>query len=198
MTHSLQNSNNLFVLRSASSRRIQILKDLGIQFRSVPSEIDESEQNKETPLEYLERMVYSKLKTKDFPDINSIACDTIVVFQNKILHKPKDRDEAIEILSILSGNKHSVFSGAGLWTPEDGLDFFYEETEIVFKDLSKKMIELYIDRHNPYDKAGSYGIQDEGSPVAERIGSYTNVMGFPLRSFLQRIKKWEKFLKESV
>lgn len=193
----VRNSKNLFILKSASPRRIQILSDLGFQFLVEPANIDEAQINKEPPLVYLERMVHSKLGANGNHNHLYLAADTIVVFQNEILHKPIDLEDAIRILQTLSGNKHSVFSGAGLKT-NSTFDFFYEETIIEFKDWKEEEIRNYILRCQPFDKAGSYGIQDTDGPVQFREGSYTNVMGFPLRSFLSRSSVWLPFWESSL
>lgn len=196
MSEPVENSNNLFILRSASPRRKQVLNDLGLRFQVAPSCIDESELPSETALQYLERMVHSKIQSELYSEFTSIACDTIVVFQNKILHKPEDEKDALRILSLLSGKRHFVHSGAVLLKPSRKPDFFYETTEIQFKDWNESEILSYIQATKPFDKAGSYGIQDKNSPVKEWRGSYMNVMGFPLRSFLLRIEDWKEFLKD--
>ncbi|EOQ96116.1 maf-like protein [Leptospira wolbachii serovar Codice str. CDC] len=187
----------MFILKSASPRRIQILKDLGFQFLVEPANIDETQNSGELPLVYLERMVHSKLGNLRDKNTLYLAADTIVVFQNEILHKPIDLEDSIRILKILSGNKHSVFSGAALGT-NFGTDFFYEETTIEFKNWKEEEIRDYILRCKPFDKAGSYGIQDEDGPVFSKEGSYTNVMGFPLRSFFSHSSVWLPFWEGSL
>ncbi len=184
----------MFILKSRSPRRIQILKDLGIRFTTDPSDIDESERTNETPLSYLERMARSKLGEipSDRKEFLHLSCDTIVVNSGKILHKPVDEEDSFRILKDLNGKEHSVFSGACLHR-NDRFDFFYEETKILFYDWSDSEIRNYISEAKPFDKAGSYGIQDKGSPVKTRSGSYHNVMGFPLRSFLKRWEDWVDF-----
>ncbi|PJZ46883.1 Maf family protein [Leptospira brenneri] len=186
----------MFILKSTSPRRIQILTDLGFQFQVEPANIDESENDHESALHYLERMVHSKLGTDGDVKNLYLAADTIVVFEKEILHKPVDLEDAFRILKTLSGKKHSVFSGAGIRLGT-GIDFFYEETVIQFKNWSELEIKDYILKYKPFDKAGSYGIQDQDGPVQTRIGSYTNVMGFPLRSFFARSSVWLPFWERS-
>ncbi|MCW7469158.1 Maf family protein [Leptospira kanakyensis] len=186
----------MFILKSTSPRRIQILTDLGFLFQVTPANIDESQNKQEPALRYLERMVHSKLGQDLEPNHLYLAADTIVVFKDEILHKPTDLEDAVRILQTLSGKKHSVFSGAGLQTARS-VDFFYEETVIQFKDWNEDEIRDYILRCQPFDKAGSYGIQDENGPVLERVGSYTNVMGFPLRSFFARSSVWLPYWERS-
>ncbi|TGM47048.1 septum formation protein Maf [Leptospira biflexa] len=179
----------MFVLKSASPRRKHILSDLGFDLKIDPEHIDESQKELESPLEYLERMVHSKLGNLFEPNNVYLAADTIVVYQNQILHKPIDTKDAFRILKILSGKNHSVFSGAALRHP-NGTEYFYEETTIGFQNWNDFEINEYIKRSKPFDKAGSYGIQDKDGPVLQWTGSYTNVMGFPLRSFLSRHELW--------
>lgn len=186
----------MFVLKSASPRRKQILSDLGFRFQIQPEHINESQYDRESPLSYLERMVHSKLGTNWEPNNLYLSADTIVVYENQILHKPTDEVDAIRILKTLSGKVHSVFSGVA-FHHKLGTDFFYEETAILFHPWSENEIRNYINRCQPYDKAGSYGIQDPNGPVKEWTGSYTNVMGFPLRSFLARHELWIRSWEES-
>lgn len=193
----VRNSKNLFILKSTSPRRIQLLTDLGFLFQVTPANIDESQKKDEPALQYLERMVHSKLGIDGDPNNLYLAADTIVVFEKEILHKPVDIDDSVRILKTLSGKKHSVLSGAGLQTGSK-VDFFYEETGIEFKDWSEVEIRDYILRCQPFDKAGSYGIQDENGPVATKLGSYTNVMGFPLRSFLTRSSVWLPYWEGAI
>ncbi|TGN10988.1 Maf family protein [Leptospira ilyithenensis] len=184
----------MFILKSRSPRRIEILKTLGIQFEIQPSDIDEREIPGELPLSYLERIAKAKIGSPGSLDLNSsyLSCDTIVVQNNRILHKPENFEDAVRILSNLNGKSHSVFSGACLYSVGQS-DFFYEETEIAFKKWSISEIESYIHRAQPFDKAGSYGIQDSGGPVREWRGRYHNVVGFPLFSFLGRSKIWKEY-----
>ncbi|MDF3821579.1 Maf family protein [Leptospira sp. 96542] len=182
----------MFILKSNSPRRMQILENLGLRFQVESSNANEDQFQNENHLHYLERMVYSKLGQNIKEDALYLTADTIVVYQGEILHKPTDEADAKRILSLLSAKTHSVFSGICLATMETK-EFFYEETRIQFKTWGSSEIEMYIKKYQPYDKAGSYGIQDEAGPVLERVGSYSNVLGFPLRSFLQQIELWKQF-----
>ncbi|TGL24109.1 septum formation protein Maf [Leptospira yanagawae] len=187
----------MFILKSASPRRKQILSDLGFTFQIEPEHIDESQMEKETPLNYLERMVHSKLGSHLEPKNIYLSADTIVVYENQILHKPTDEADAFRILNTLNGKKHSVYSGAAFWY-KSKMKFFYEETSILFHHWNQTQIQDYITRCLPFDKAGSYGIQDTGGPVKEWFGSYTNVMGFPLRSFFSLHEHWMSSWLESI
>ncbi|MDZ4725129.1 MAG: Maf family protein [Leptospira sp.] len=185
----------MFILKSRSPRRIQILSDLGLVFKIDPTDINEDQNAFELPTDYIKRIVTHKIG--DPKEINSndlyLACDTIVLLEEQILHKPKDEFEASEILSKLVGKKHSVISSCMMVTNGDW-DFFSEETQILFKPWGHQEIQNYIKNHQPFDKAGSYGIQDEDGPVLNYFGSYQNVVGFPIRSFLSRWEKWNQYL----
>lgn len=107
-----------------------------------------------------------------------IGCDTIVVFGGEVLGKPKDRDDAVNTLKKLSGKTHFVVTGVCVRSPFKKLVGF-DKTEVKFNILSDEFIKNYVDGGSPMDKAGSYGIQDEGV-VKEYFGSYTNVVGLPV------------------
>ncbi len=120
-----------------------------------------------------------------------IAVDTVVLFQNKIYGKPVDPDDAMQMLGKLSGNMHEVISGVTLKTREKQVTFS-EVTKVYFSELGSAMIELYIDRFKPFDKAGSYGIQDWiGYVGIEKVdGCYYNVMGLPVSRLLTELHKF--------
>ncbi|MGN1202566.1 MAG: Maf family protein, partial [Eubacterium sp.] len=109
-----------------------------------------------------------------------IGADTVVAVGGKILGKPKDRNDAFEMLKMLSGKYHSVFTGVTVIKPEC-TDTFSVETRVKFFDLTDKEINSYIDTGEPFDKAGGYGIQGKGSLLVEKIdGDYFNVVGLPI------------------
>ena len=110
-----------------------------------------------------------------------VTADTVVILDNKILNKPQDRNEAITMLSILSGKTHLVMTGVCIIS-KDKDESFDDTTEVTFTKLSAQEIEFYVDNYKPYDKAGAYGAQDWIGMVAiEKItGSYFNVMGLPI------------------
>jgi septum formation protein len=182
----------MLILKSESPRRIEILKSLGLKFEISPAKINEGEQN-EKPIQYLERVTSLKLEQEKYKDGIHISSDTIVVFEGKILHKPKSELEAFEILSKLNDKTHSVFSGLGIFDGKKKY-FGYDETEVHFWKWSKADREFYIKEMKPFDKAGSYGIQDLDSPVKTFRGSYLNVLGFPIRRFYENHNVWSEFL----
>jgi len=172
------------ILASASPRRKQLLEELGIPFEVQIKNVDESfpsDLNPEEVAAYL-----STLKSNAFPDEDFnqrtliITADTIVTIDGKILGKPTDREDAIQILKQLSGKKHQVITGVTLRSKNKQI-VFSVTTDVYFKALSNDEIEFYVDTFKPFDKAGAYGIQEWIGHVAiEKIeGSYFNVMGLP-------------------
>lgn len=133
---------------------------------------------------------YKKREVKDqsnMQDTLIVACDTVVVNDNIIIGKPKDKNEAYDILKSLSGKSHIVSSSICIKT-EAKCFVDNEETKIWFRELSDDDINNYIEKHNPLDKAGSYGIQDEGFDFAIKVdGNIDNVIGFPMQLFKKLI-----------
>jgi septum formation protein len=185
-----------FVLKSSSPRRKEILLNLGFSLQILPSNFNEEEIIGEKPLDYLKRVTLSKLGISETQDLY-VSSDTIVVFEEQILHKPQDKVEAISILKLLNGKEHFVYSGLGL--SRNGLIFFeFDQTIVEFKKLSVLEMETYIEICKPFDKAGGYGIQDNPTPVKGYKGSYSNVIGFPLRKFYSQNQIWRDFLDFKV
>ncbi|RHX92167.1 nucleoside triphosphate pyrophosphatase [Leptospira stimsonii] len=183
----------MIVLRSRSPRRKQVLESLDLDFRVEPEDIDERSFQNESPLEYLKRITLSKLGKKTEKEL-LVSCDTIVVHNQRILQKPVDFEEAVAILESLSGKTHIVYSGLGIY--DRGLEqFAFDSSKVTFRDWTKEQIIEYIETYSPFDKAGSYGIQDTNGPVKRYEGSYTNILGFPIRMFFQYHRIWEKYLK---
>jgi len=115
--------------------------------------------------------------------------DTIVIRDGEILQKPRDLAEGLAMLQSLNNRSHWVYSGICLaWLEKR--EFCIEGTEVVFRNWSDEDRRFYLDKHQPWDKAGCYGIQDSGGPVERFLGSYSNVVGFPLRSFFQWHPVW--------
>lgn len=188
----------MLILKSASPRRKQILGNLKLQFKVDPSHVDENALEAEIPLDYLKRVSIAKLDLKNAnPDSLYIASDTIVVLDNQILGKPRNLMEGQEILSLLSGKTHSVYSGLAI-SKNSEVFYDFDETKVKFKDLTNAEIDRYLEDSKPFDKAGSYGIQDVGTPVIECIGSYTNVLGFPIRKFYKYFDLWKEYLHQNI
>jgi septum formation protein len=173
------------ILASKSPRRQQLLKGLDIDFEVRTKDVDESYPPSLKDLEIPEYLAKKKadafiteLKENDI----LITCDTIVSLNGEILEKPNDYTHAFDMLSKLSGKMHTVYTGVCI-TTKNYQTSFTDKTEVYFKSLSKEEIDYYITHYKPYDKAGSYGIQEWWGYVAiEKInGDFFNVMGLPLR-----------------
>jgi len=119
-----------------------------------------------------------------------LAADTIVVLNGKVIGKPKDRNDAIEILASLSGNKHTVITGVVILYGNTVISFA-ESTDVTFHPLTKTQIEFYIDKYQPYDKAGAYAIQEWIGVVGIKSikGDFYNVMGLPVSRVVQELGK---------
>lgn len=188
-------NNFRIILASASPRRQELLKGLGLTFEVKVTDVDE----KFPPsLRHSEIAVYlSQLKANAFKEVDLcsncllITADTIVWQNNRILPKPRDREDAISILNQLSGDVHDVITGVTLKSKEKCTSFF-SDTRVFFKELSQAEINHYVDVYKPYDKAGAYGIQEWiGFIGIEKIeGSYYNVMGLPVQQLYSELLRF--------
>ena len=181
-----------FILASSSPRRKDILSRLNIPFEILHPKVAEPKyDNKKTPKKYSEKL--SKIKAlsiaKDHKDSLVVGADTIVTLNDKtVLGKPENKEDAYRSLNMLSGKIHKVITGVTISYLE--INYTFSETTLVkFLDLNKLEILNYINTDSPYDKAGSYGIQDYSSIFVEKIdGCYDNVLGFPLSKFYHTCK----------
>ena len=175
------------ILASGSPRRKQLLEQINLEFEVVPSQIYEDFSLNLSPADFVEH--YAEKKAKDVADSYLdkwvIGADTIVVFESHILGKPKNEKDSFQMLKRLSGNTHQVITGVSIQNiKQDISDSFHERTNVTFNTLSDNIINYYIETYKPFDKAGSYGIQDWFSVCVNRIdGCFYNVMGFPLSRF---------------
>lgn len=170
------------ILASKSPRRQELMQLMGLNFKVLLKEVDESYPEGLLPGEIACFIAEKKAIAFIEERLNSlvITADTIVAYDGEILGKPTDAAHAKEMLSQLSGTTHQVYTGVSL-AYQDQLKTFYDQTEVCFRTLTEQEIDFYIANYNPFDKAGSYGIQDWlGFVAVEKItGSYTNVMGLP-------------------
>lgn len=178
--------DKVLVLASQSPRRKQLLSELGLPFIvRLDGNVDET-YPEEMPYDQIP-VYLAKKKAEAFASSLSeeeilITSDTIVYCNDKVLGKPTDRANAIEILEELSGNMHTVITGVSLL--HKGIQRnFSVSTDVYFRKLLREEIEYYVDKFKPFDKAGAYGIQEWiGYVGVERIdGSYFNVMGLPVQ-----------------
>lgn len=182
------------VLASASPRRKEILKNLGMNFEVVVSDVEEK-VDRSLP----HHLIVQELAMLKGTDVakkveNSIviSADTIVVIDKKILGKPKDEEDAKRMLNNLSGKTHEVYTGVCVTDSESGKAISdYEVTKVTFRNLTDDEIVRYISTKEPMDKAGGYGIQGKGCLLVSSIeGDYLNVVGLPAVK-LSRILKEE-------
>jgi len=181
---------NDLILASGSPRRKQLLKDAGFSFKvkTIPfDEIIPEGLNVEKVAEYL-AIEKNKAHREAFQKGTIITADTVVIFTDKILGKPKDEEEARKVLKILSGKIHLVMSGVCI-SSDDKQVSFSSTTEVKFHGLSDEEIDQYVKESAPLDKAGSYGIQEWiGMIGVEWIrGSYFNVVGLPVDKVYQSL-----------
>jgi len=188
-----QNPSRSFILASGSPRRKQLLKKIIPDFKVISSDADELKSHSGGPL----TLVQENAKKKAIPiAANNPSCwvlgaDTLVFYQKEILGKPKDLDEAVEMLSFLSGKTHEVATGVSLQCNELNIvKTFSETSSVTFKPISKQEIRLYFKEVNPLDKAGAYAIQTNADMIIDRfVGSYSNVVGLPLESLGKVLKE---------
>ncbi|MBF0120802.1 MAG: [FeFe] hydrogenase H-cluster radical SAM maturase HydE [Desulfobacterales bacterium] len=175
---------NKIILASKSPRRNDLLKQAGLSFKVIPSNIDEDNIDISSPDEYVKVLAIAKAEeiAKIYPDSWIIGADTIVVIDNMILGKPKSIDEAREMLNRLSGKTHYVFTGYAIYCmSREKLFSGVVKSDVLFKALSDLEIEWYIKTEEPFDKAGGYAVQGLGAFFIKSInGSYTNVVGLPV------------------
>ena len=181
------------ILASSSPRRQFLLKEAGFTFVVDSPNIDESFPSS-MPLEKVPSYLAEKKAKALLPKITNeivLASDTVVILGNKILNKPVDRNEAVEMLTILSGQTHLVVTAVCLLSREKVVSFD-DRTEVTFANLSQSEIEFYIDHYKPFDKAGAYGAQDWlGMIGVEKInGSYFTVMGLPIHKVYRQLMKF--------
>ena len=189
-------SSYKIILASKSPRRQFLLKGLDINFNVIIKDVEEIYPSnlhcEEIPL-HLCRLKATAFGDELKDNTIVITADTIVWFEEQVLNKPKDREDAIRMLSKLSGNMHEVYTGVCIKSKFKSVDFFVL-SKVFFKKLSGEEITYYVDNYKPYDKAGAYGAQEWIGYVAiERIeGSYFNVMGLPTKRLYEELVKFIK------
>ncbi len=190
------NSRYKVILASQSPRRQELLKGLGIEFETKTKEgieeiYPEGLSDEEVAI-YLAELKAKAFKSELIDNTIVITADTIVCINGKVVNKPTDRDDAIRMITELSGNKHQVITGVCVSTNEKSISF-NAKTDVYFANLSQEEVEYYVDTFKPYDKAGAYGIQEWiGYIGIEKIeGSYFNVMGLPTQRLYEVLKNFK-------
>ncbi len=186
---------NKIILASQSPRRKQLLEWAEIPFEIFVKETDETFpeglRTDEAAI-HIARNKAIEVQSLMPKDSIILAADTIVVLKGRIIGKPKDREEAIRILTDLSGQKHIVITGVVIKRGEREIAFA-DSTDVYFHELTKEQIEFYVDKYKPYDKAGAYAIQEWIGVVGIKsvTGDFYNVMGLPVSRVVQALKKFE-------
>ena len=169
------------------------MKEAGFTFTIEKPGVDE-DFPAEMPVEQVAKYLASKKAEFFRPQIHNeiiVTADTVVILDKQIMNKPQDRNEAIAMLTALSGKSHLVMTGVCIVSKEKE-ESFDDTTEVTFQSLTQSEIEFYVDHYKPFDKAGAYGAQDWIGMIAiQKItGSYFNVMGLPIHKVYQHLKNW--------
>lgn len=194
-----------YILASASPRRKELLAHLGISYQVCPSRCEEVITQTE-PGRVVEELSYQKacdvamnISREDTGKTVIIGADTVVAIEGRILGKPCSEAQAAEMLALLSGRTHEVYTGVTLAVITQGgmqTETFHECTKVQFVPMSEREIQDYIQTGEPMDKAGAYGIQGQCAKYIRSIeGDYFNVVGLPLCGLYQRMKE-QKLLEE--
>lgn len=183
------------VLASKSPRRQELLRGIGIEFSVMTKEVDESYSKNISVFDVAPYLSVKKAKSFEDSDLPNnymlITADTVVVVDDAILGKPKDEEDARNMLRLLSGKKHYVITGVTIHT-KDKTKTFSVSSKVSFDDLSDDEIEYYVNVYKPFDKAGSYGVQEWIGYIGVNSveGSYFNVMGLPTHKLYQMLKQF--------
>ncbi len=191
-----------FILASSSPRRVEFLRNLELNFKTIKSSFDEETFSADGmhPQDFVIEVSHSKIKdiAANYHNTLIAGFDTIVYNDGSILGKPANREDAQRTLKLLSGKEHKVFTGYTLM--DKSRNFTLQravETSVQFKELKDYEIEWYTNTEEPFDKAGSYAVQGLGAFMVKNIhGSFTNVVGLPLTEFLEDLYLYKKIVDE--
>jgi len=186
-------SKQPIILASASPRRRQLLKAVGLKFKTAPAHIAEDCLEGESPRQHVRRLAQQKagLIADKYPHAWVLGADTIVVIDGQILGKPRNKAHAKKMLQTLSGRTHTVYTGFAIARRAASVcQTKVIQSNVRFKSISASEINWYVASKEPYDKAGSYAAQGKGASFIKSIGgSYTNVIGLPLCEVLEELIK---------
>lgn len=184
------------ILASASPRRAELLRGLGLEFTVVTSAAEEAHQDDFTARELCLLNAYRKARAvaKQHPQALVLGADTLVYLGTTLYGKPTDMADARRMLRELAGHTHQVVTGVCLLhLAKHRCRLFAETTDVTFKPLSDAQITSYLKAIQPLDKAGGYAIQDRGDDIVERInGSFTNVVGLPVERVKHELAGWHR------
>ncbi|MBO8155928.1 MAG: septum formation inhibitor Maf [Bacillaceae bacterium] len=180
------------ILGSSSPRRKMLLEQVQIPFVTRVKKVDESQVRSDSPEKLVQELAKLKGANLDVKHEREVilTADTVVAFENEVLEKPRDEQDAVQMLQMLSGRQHDVLTGVMLKTRDEKM-VFAERTTVEFWDLTDEMIERYVSTTDPFDKAGAYGIQSGGAVFVKRIiGDYYNVVGLPLSKVIKELERY--------
>lgn len=182
------------ILASASPRRAELLRQLKLQFKIIPSDAAEIFDENLSPRELCQINAHRKARAvaKKNPGSLVLGADTLVFLGREIFGKPRDLDEAKQMLAKLQGRTHQVVTGVCLMHLRARRErIFAVGTDVTFRPLTAKQINDYLSKINPLDKAGAYAIQEHGEMIVSEIsGSYSNVVGLPLERLRAELQIW--------
>jgi septum formation protein len=185
-----------FILASASPRRAELLRQLKLDFKVVPSDALEVFDDNLSPLELCQLNAHRKARAvaKKDPDALVMGADTLVFLDHQIFGKPRDHAEAKKMLLDLQGRTHQVVTGVSLIHLRSHRErIFAVSTDVVFRVLNAAQIDEYLAIINPLDKAGAYAIQENGEMIVSEIsGSFSNVVGLPIEKVQSELAAWER------
>lgn len=182
------------ILASQSPRRQELIQKITNNVKCVPADVDEQVGTYSDVLDIPLMLAKQKAEyiASQYKNNIVIGCDTVVILNDKVLGKPKDRDDALKMLKDLSGNKHIVVTGCCI-IKGDSINTFNVVSEVWFKKLSDKKIIEYVESGDCYDKAGGYGIQTNGKSLVKKYsGDYFNIVGFPIKAIRRELFKINK------
>ena len=185
------------ILASTSPRRLELLSSIGINFETISPDYDENIIGLKFSYEAIESIALNKGKSileKTDPSALIISADTVVVMEEEVLGKPKNKDDALRMLKMLNDKTHFVVTSIALIDKESNKQILESTTShVTFNNLPDKEINDYIENYKPYDKAGSYGIQELPSFFVKNIkGEFDNIMGLPTKTLIKMMKNINK------
>lgn len=202
----IPSGNFPIILASASPRREVLLRQLGLNFQIIPPSLEDNNlppTKSEINSPHLYAIRLAQRKTEQINNLNEgliISADTIVVLGKNIFGKPRNRQQARQMLRCLSGNTHQVITAVVIWDIKSGTKLIdYDKSLVKIRELEDKEIEDYLDTDEPYDKAGAYGIQGIALKFVEKIeGSYSNVVGLPLEKMISLLTNFGIYVEPST
>ena len=183
--------NETLTLASSSPRRAEILTAVGWPFRTIPAGIDETRKFGESPVEYVQRLAEEKAVAvaSTLQSGLVLGADTTVVVGDVLLGQPTDTNDARRMLALLSGKSHEVLTGVALVRVGGETRVAYEQTRVIFAEMSEREIDWYISTGEPQGKAGAYAVQGSAALFIKEIrGDYFNVVGLPIRLVYQLLR----------